>query len=135
MNIYIKICDDNVAVALSNKFKNLKHLKNLKYSVKTEGIVCKRVPAPQPLLSQPPLDPVCSPFLKSLLLLCSFVFHPIRHFIQTPHPHATPSCPSPTNQPSFGSNKYQKGDFTSSTVAFCQKSIFNLLDPFTNRLS
>ena len=33
-----------------------------------------------------------------------------------------------------GLNKYQKGDFTSSTVAFYQKSIFNLLNPFTNRL-
>ena len=105
----------------------------MKYSVKTEGIVCKRVPAPHPLWSQPPLDPVWSPFLKSLLLLCSFVFHLLSHFTQTPHPHATPSRPSPTNQPSFGSNKYQKGDFTSSIVVFCQKLIFNLLNPFTNR--
>ena len=32
----------------------------------------------------------------------------------------------------LGLNKYQKGDFTSSTVAFYQKSIFNLLNPFTN---
>ena len=32
----------------------------------------------------------------------------------------------PTNQPIFfGLNKYQKGDFTSSTVAFYQKSIFD----------
>ena len=29
----------------------------------------------------------------------------------------------------LGLNKYQKGDFTSSTVAFYQKSIFNLLNP------
>ena len=29
-------------------------------------------------------------------------------------------------------NKYQKGDFTSSTVAFYHKSNFDLLDPFTN---
>ena len=33
----------------------------------------------------------------------------------------------------LGLNKYQKGDFTSSTVAFYQKSIFNHLDPLTNR--
>ena len=29
-------------------------------------------------------------------------------------------------------NKYQKGDSTSSTVAFYQKSIFGFLNPFTN---
>ena len=29
-------------------------------------------------------------------------------------------------------NKYQKGDFNSSTVAFYQKSIFDFLNPFTN---
>ena len=32
----------------------------------------------------------------------------------------------------MGLNKYQKGDFTSSTVAFYQKSIFDLLNLFTN---
>ena len=32
-------------------------------------------------------------------------------------------------------NEYQKGDFISSTVAFFQKLIFNILNPFTNRLS
>ena len=31
-----------------------------------------------------------------------------------------------------GLNKYKKGDFTSSLVAFCQKSVFNCLNPFTN---
>ena len=30
-----------------------------------------------------------------------------------------------------GLNKYQKGDFISSIVAFYQKSTFNLLNPFT----
>ena len=29
-------------------------------------------------------------------------------------------------------NKYEKGDFTSSTVAFYQKSIFDFLNPFAN---
>ena len=32
----------------------------------------------------------------------------------------------------MGLNKYQKGDFTSSTLASCQKSIFDFLNPFTN---
>ena len=32
----------------------------------------------------------------------------------------------------MGLNKYQKGDFTSSTVAFYQKLIFDSLNPFTN---
>ena len=34
--------------------------------------------------------------------------------------------------PLAGLNKYQKSDFTSSTVAFYQKSLFDLLNPFTN---
>ena len=32
----------------------------------------------------------------------------------------------------MGLNKYQRGDFTSSTVAFYQKLIFDFLNPFTN---
>ena len=32
----------------------------------------------------------------------------------------------------MGLNKYQKGDFNSSTDAFYQKSIFDFLSPFTN---
>ena len=39
---YIKICDENVAAAIYI----FKHLKDLKYSVKTEGMVYKEVPAP-----------------------------------------------------------------------------------------
>ena len=31
----------------------------------------------------------------------------------------------------MGLNKYQMGDFTSSTVAFYQKSVFDFLNPFT----
>ena len=34
----------------------------------------------------------------------------------------------------MGLNKYQKGDFNSSTVAFYQKSIFDFLNPFRNTL-
>ena len=42
MSEYIKICDENVAAAIYI----FKHLKDLKYSVKTEGMVCKEAPAP-----------------------------------------------------------------------------------------
>ena len=34
----------------------------------------------------------------------------------------------------MGLNKYQTGDFNSSTVAFYQKSIFDFLNPFRNTL-
>ena len=58
-------------------------------------------PTPRPLLRQPLLGPICSPFLKTLLRLCSFLVHPLRYFGQTPHPHATLFCPNPANQPSL----------------------------------
>ena len=32
----------------------------------------------------------------------------------------------------MGLNKYQKGDFTSLTMAIYQKSVFYFLNPFTN---
>ena len=46
-----------------------------------------------------------------------------------------PALTRPTNLPDTeltGLNTYQKDDFTSSTVAFYQKSVFNLLNPFKN---
>ena len=44
---------------------------------------------------------------------------------QFPHPHTNPSCTNWINQPTFlGLSKYQKGEFTSSTISFYQKSIF-----------
>ena len=46
---YINICGENVAVAILEIFK---HLKNLKYNVKTEGIVRKGVPGPPSLTQQ-----------------------------------------------------------------------------------
>ena len=46
---YINICDENVAVAI---LENFKHLKNLKYNVKTEGIVRKGVSGPPSLTQQ-----------------------------------------------------------------------------------
>ena len=35
---YIKICGEDVAINIQ---KNFKHLKNLKYSLKTEGIIVR----------------------------------------------------------------------------------------------
>ena len=87
---------------------------------------------PTPWLSLPP------PFLKYLFPLPSFLFHPLlRYFRQFPSLSCNPLLPyiEPTNQPTFhGLNKYQNSDLTSSTVAFYQKSILNLLNLFTNRL-
>ena len=97
-------------------------------------IVRKGVPAP-PFLRCSPLDAVCHhPFLKSLFPLPSFLLHPLKVFQSVP-PTLTqppPALIQPTNLPYTqltGLNKYQKGNFTSSTVACCQKSIFHLLNP------
>ena len=68
-------------------------------------------------------------FSPSICFPPSFLFHLLlRYFRQFPHHRATTSCPNPNNQPFL---KYQKGDFTSSSVTFNQKSIFNILNPFT----
>ena len=78
----------------------------IKYGLETslllQTIVCKGVLAPLFLRDQP-LEPAYPPFLKSLCPLPSFLFHPLLRY--------------------FGLNKYQKGEFTSSTIAFYQKSI------------
>ena len=82
-------------------------------------IVCKGVPAPPPppFLRHPSLHPACHSFLKYLIPLPFSVPAPFMVF-QTVSPNP------------------QKGDFTSSTVTFYQKSFFkNLLNPFTNKLS
>ena len=106
----------------------------MKYSVKTEGIlVLMGVPAP---LRHPPLDLVPPPFFKSLSPLSSFLFHPLlRYFRQTPTLlQPSPALTRPTNLPWFKQiSKEWFYCFTSSTVAFYQKSMFNLLNPFTNR--
>ena len=99
-------------------------------------IVRKGVPVP-PLFKAPtPWPSLPPPFLKSLFPLLSFLFRPLlRYFRQFP-PHSPTPLLTLFNQPTFlGLNKYQKDDFTSSTVTFYQKSIFNLLNSFTNRLS
>ena len=82
------------------------------------------------------LCPSLPTFLKALFPLSSFLFHPLlRYFRQFPPHSRNPLLPK-SDQPTFlGLNTYQKGDCTSSTVASYQKSIFNLLNPFTNRLS
>ena len=57
---------------------------------------------PPPFLRHPPLAPS---LLKTLFPLLSFLFHPLlRYFRQFSHPHATPSCPNPTNQPLVWTN-------------------------------
>ena len=95
--------------------------------------ISKCVPADK---RHPHLDPAWTPFLKSLFPLPLFLVHPIlRYFRQFSPPSHNPLLPL-SDQPTFlGLSKYQKGDFTSSTDAFYQKSIFNLLNPFTNSLS
>ena len=105
----------------------------MKYSLKTEGIIVRTgVPAPLKAPTHWPSFP-----LKSLFLLSFFLFHLLlRYFRQTLHPHATPSWPliRQINLPWFKKiSKEWFYYFTSSTVAFYQKSIFNLLNPFTNR--
>ena len=88
--------------------------------------------------SNPPLfkAPTSSPSLPSLFPLPLFLFHPIlRNFTQFPPPSHNPLLPFSDSATFHSVNKYQKCDFTSSTAAFYQKSIFNHLNPFTNRLS
>ena len=99
--------------------------------MKTEGIIVRTgVPAP---LKAPTPWPSTPLVLKSLLPLFSFLFNTLlEYFRQTPHPHATPSCPNPTNQFSLVLNKYQKSDFTililltgrNMCYVFCHETLF-----------
>ena len=80
------------------------------------------------------LDPACPPLFKIFFFLFSFQFNPLFKVFQTVPPTLTQAAAAliqPTNPPWF--KQYQKGDFTSSTLTFFQKSIFILLDLFTNR--
>ena len=97
--------------------------------------VRKRVPAP-PFLRHSSFDTARPPFLNFLLFLSYFPFYSIlRYFRQFTPPSRTPLL-SRSDQPTFpGLKRYQKYIFTSSTVAFYQKSIFNLLNLVTNSLS
>ena len=81
-----------------------------------------------PFLRHPLLETACLPFLKSLFPLPFFLFYPLlRYFRQFPHPHATPSCPNLTHQPSLIINRFKQISslITSSTVALYQKLIFD----------
>ena len=101
------------------------------------SIVPKGVPAPpfegtHPLIQLAPLPR----FLKSVSPPL-FSVPPDFKVFQTIPPTLTQPPPAlirHTNLPYTNLNKYQKGDFTSSTVAFYQKSIFDFLNPFTDIL-
>ena len=60
-------------------FKNLGMFTQIAYFL--------RVFQPPLFLRHPPFDPACSTPFQGIL-------------DSLPHPHATPSCPNPTNQPS-----------------------------------
>ena len=72
------------------------------YTMWDKSIICEGVPA-NPHFQGTHLLTQLAPFLKSLCLLPSFLFHPfLRHFIQSPpprHPHANsfPALIWPTN--------------------------------------
>ena len=91
--------------------------------------------APAPLFKAPtPWPSLPSPFLKPLCPLPSVLLHPLlRYFRQFPHPHANPSSPSPTNQLSWF--KLSKGQIYQFNCCLLSKINFNLLNPFTSRLS
>ena len=107
-------------------------------------IVCNMVLAPPPLpyLRHPLLHPACPPplprFFKSLFPVPSFsVPTPFQVISDSSlHSQATPSSPNPTHQPSVHLiNEFKqisKGWFYQINVAFCQKSISNFLNFFTN---
>ena len=90
------------------------------------------------ILKHSPLDTSCSPLFKIFFPVPSILFYPfLRYFIQSP-PTLTQSPPTliqhinlPYTQLT-NLSKCKKGDFTSSNIAFYQKSIFNFLNLFTN---
>ena len=97
-------------------------------------IVRKGVPAS--LFKAPTPWSNFSPFLKSLFSFPFFLFQSLlKYFRQIPPPCNLLLAWSNHQPTILGLNKYQMGDFTRSTVAFYQKSIFNLSNPITNRLS
>ena len=71
-------------------------------------------------------------FLKSLFpLLCSTSFEGILH--SSPHPHATRSSTNPTNLPWF--KQIPKVILPVQLPLSIKNKFFNLLNPFTRRLS
>ena len=75
-------------------------LKMMKEKKGYPNMVLKEVSAPI-FLRHPPFNPACLPFLKSLFLLPSFLFHLLlRYFRQFPTPsHNPPALIGPTNLP------------------------------------
>ena len=104
------------------------------------ALVRKRTPGPLPsFLRRPPLDPNFPLLFKIFVSSPLFSVTPtFKVFQRVPHPHKTPFCHNVTHQLSLhminSLQKYLKSDLTSSTVAFCQKSIFDFLYPFKNIL-
>ena len=99
-------------------------------------IVRKGVPVPPPFFQAPTPWPSIPPFLKSLFPLSSFLFHPVlRYFRQSPPPSHNPlvSLIQPTNLSWF--KQISKRLFYQFNCHFLSKLIFNLLNPFTNKLS
>ena len=103
----------------------------MKYSVKTEEIIVRTgVPAPLKAPTPWPSPPPRFKIFASPLLFS--VQPPFRVFQTDPHPHATPSCPNPTNQFSLVLNKYQKSDFAililltgrNMCYVFCHETLF-----------
>ena len=101
-------------------------------------IVCKRVPAPPPppcFLRHSPLDPACPPSKICVYLpLCS-VPPLLRYFRQSPRTimQIPPAPIRPTNLSCF--KEMSKQQIYQFNCRFLSKISFNLLNPFTNRLS
>ena len=100
-------------------------------------IVRKGVPAP-PFLRHPSIDLACAPppIFKFLCPLPSFPFHPLLRYFRQFTP---PSCKS-VSQPFWPTNlswfkQISKGWIYQFNCHFLSKTNFNLLNPFTNRLS
>ena len=103
------------------------HILWIIYKILNKSIVRKRIPVPpfKALISWPSLPPVFKIFVSPHLFSVPLPFQ----VFQTVPPSSCnpPTLIGPINLPYTwltSLNKYQKGDFTSLTVAFDQKSIF-----------
>ena len=87
-----------------------------------------------PFLRDPPLHPACpTPFKIRVSPPLFFVTPTFKLFQTVPPPHATPSSPNSTHQPSLqlinGFKQISKGWFYQFN---CHFLIFDILNPFTN---
>ena len=116
-----KCCHKNTSnilqQVLNSKLEHCRNAWQCQSMSRTYAIVCKEIPVrPLPLFKAPTSWSSMPPFLKYLFPLPSFLFHPLlRYFRQFLPPSQLPSAliPPPTN---LGLKKYQKSDFTGSTV-------------------